>query len=253
MKEHSTETDTDKARFSKELREATSKVHTAAERTVFIRGFLRGTADLKSYTRLLAALHPVYRAMEEEAERLALENQTLARFHFPCLWRTEALERDLTVLAGPQWSLKVARLESSFHYESRIREVSRTEPVRLIGHLYTRYLGDLSGGQILARIAERSLGLSKGNGLDMYDFNQIDNATAMKALFRERLDELEHLPETARLSVIDEAIQAFHANIAIFEELGGSAWKSFLRNLPLPFFKAAPLPSRAHLSQPSLS
>jgi heme oxygenase len=143
-------------------------------------------------------------------------------------------------------------MEASEAYVRRIRLVAAAEPIRLIGHVYTRYLGDLSGGQILARIAERSLGLAHGAGLDFYDFEEVADIPAMKTLFRARLDELDALPEYERAAVIDEAITAFRHNIAVFDQLKGNALLSFLRNLPLPWVRAArlaaPSPAAAGLA-----
>jgi heme oxygenase len=225
--------------FAERLRSATGDVHRRAEKTAFITGFLRGTASRAAYTRLLASLHPVYQAMEEAAERLGGVDPTLARFHFPALRRTEALERDLAFLAGTDWARSVSGGSASRAYVERIRRVAAEEPVRLVGHFYTRYLGDLSGGRILAGIARRSLGLSRGAGLDLYDFPDVTDIPAMKSLFRARLDELGALPESVGAVVIDEARIAFRHNIAIFEQIEGNAFIGFLRNLPFPGLRAA--------------
>lgn len=224
--------------FATRLRQSTRAIHTRAEKTTFIRGFLRGTACPASYVRLLAALHPVYQAMEEETRRLAALDPRLARFHFPELYRTAALERDLALLAGPEWSRAFPPMAASQAYVKRIRLVAAAEPMRLVGHLYTRYLGDLSGGQVLARIAERSLGLAHGAGLDFYDFDAVPDLGAMKNLFRSRLDELDTLPASVSVAIADEASVAFRHNIAIFERLEGNAFASFFRNLPLPWVRA---------------
>ena len=234
--------------FASRLRLAIRDVHTRAEKTTFIRGFLRGTATPSSYIRLLAALHPVYKAMEAETSRLAATDPVIARMHFPELFRTEAIERDLVFLAGPNWADTIAQMSAAQAYVKRIKEVGSTEPVRLVGHLYTRYLGDLSGGQILARIAERSLGVSKHAGLDFYDFPQVADITAMKILFRARLDELDHQSTFATDAVIDEASRSFGHNIAIFESLDGNGLISFLRNLPLPWVRAPRLEALAWAS-----
>jgi heme oxygenase (biliverdin-producing, ferredoxin) len=225
--------------FAARLCAATRDVHRRAEKTAFITGFLRGTATRPAYTRLLASLHSVYQAMEEETVRLTAIHPVLARFHFPALQRTAALERDLVFLAGPDWIRTVRGVGASRAYVERIHRVAEVEPVRLVGHLYTRYMGDLSGGRVLAGIAERSLGLSRGAGLDFYDFPEVADTTVMKSLFRARLDELGALPEPVGAKVIDEARIAFRHNIAIFEQLEGNAFISFLRNLPLPGLRAA--------------
>lgn len=224
--------------FSATLRESTRWVHTRAEKTAFIRGFLRGTASRDAYIRLLAALHPVYNALELETCRLAVTDPLVARFQFQALHRTQALERDLYFVAGADWRRTVPQMEEAERYAARIRLVASSEPVRLIGHLYTRYMGDMAGGQILARIAERSLGLRRGEGLDFYDFPGVADLETMKALFRARLDELGNQPEQTGQLVIDEAVRAFRYNIAIFEQLKGNALLSFFRNLPLPWVRA---------------
>ncbi len=224
--------------FAVRLRKATSAVHTRAEKTVFIRGFLRGTATRSSYTRLLAALYPIYNVMEEETRRCAERDILVRRFCFPELGRTQALERDLCFLAGPRWAKLIPTMPESRAYAERIHAVAESDPVRLVGHLYTRYMGDLSGGQILARIAERSLGLGPGAGLDFYDFGPAVNIPEMKERFRARLDEVGAQSEDAGAAIIDEAGIAFRHNIAIFEALKGNAFMSFFRNLPLPLVRA---------------
>jgi len=47
----------------------------------------------------------------------------------------------------------------------------------LIAHSYTRYIGDLSGGQILG-IAERAMN-SDGQGTAFYEFKDIPNEKAV--------------------------------------------------------------------------
>ena len=39
-------------------------------------------------------------------------------------------------------------------YVNRINQISEEKPELLVAHAYTRYLGDLSGGQILKKIAQ---------------------------------------------------------------------------------------------------
>ena len=232
-------------RFASRLRRSTSGVHARAEQTAFISGFLRGTATLPSYIRLLAALHPVYAAMEAATSRLAATHEVVARFNFPALYRTASLERDLVYLAGADWATSIPPMAASQDYVKRIHLDAETDPVRLVGHLYTRYLGDLSGGQILARIAQRSLGLSQGSGLDFYFFEELTDLPAMKTLFRGRLDELDDQPAAVQTAVIDEAMVAFRLNIALFEQLEGNAFTSFWRNLPLPWVRASRLPVKS--------
>jgi heme oxygenase len=219
-----------------QLREGTRSVHTRAERTAFIRGFLRGVTTVESYVRLLAALHPVYRAMEEALAELSREDRLLASFNLPRLHRAAALERDLVHLAGCDWRAGVAPMQESARYAARIVSVAREEPRLLVGHLYTRYLGDLAGGQVLARIAGRCLGLAPGAGLDFYDFGAASRLPELKADYRWRLDAFgREIDVCMRQRIVQEAIFAFRCNIAVFERLHGSALTSALRLLRLPW------------------
>lgn len=227
--------------FSARLKRATHDVHRRAEKTAFILGFLRGTATRLAYTRMLAALYPVYQVMEAELGRLAGINPVVERFDFRELQRTAALERDLTFLAGGEWASTLPRMAASEAYVKRIRFVATTAPIRLIGHLYVRYMGDLAGGQLLAGIAERSLGLTQGSGLDFYEFSEVPDIASMKTRFRAHLDELDALPAEDTAAVAEEAVMAFRHNIAIFEQLKGNALISIFRNLPLSGVRAARL------------
>ena len=66
---------------------------------------------------------------------------------------------DLRYFYGPMWRDLVTPSESCKRYVDRINEVAKDRPELLVGHHYTRYLGDLSGGQILKNIAEKAMKL----------------------------------------------------------------------------------------------
>jgi heme oxygenase len=105
---------------------------------------------------------------------------------------------------------------------NRIREVDK---MLLIGHHYTRYIGDLSGGQILKGIAEKALTLPEGEGLHFYDFDKIEDAKEYKNEYRASLDALE-LDQSQIDAIIAEANYAFKLNMNMFDEIQGSARKS---------------------------
>jgi heme oxygenase len=87
-----------------------------------------------------------------------------------------------------------------------------------VGHHYTRYLGDLSGGQILRNIADKSMGLN-GQGLAFYEFDEIDDAKSFKNKYRTALDNLP-LSKPDEQLVIAEANYAFRLNMDVFDEIG---------------------------------
>jgi heme oxygenase len=206
------------------LREGTKKSHSMAENTGFIACFLKGTVEKNSYRKLVSNLYFVYSAMEEEMERQK-NHPIVAQIYFPELNRKSALEQDLYYYYGPNWREQVAPSPATEKYIDRIREVSNTAPELLVAHSYTRYLGDLSGGQILKGIAQRGMNLSDGEGTNFYEFKTISNEKAFKQKYRQAMNELP-VDEATVDRIVAEANDAFGKNMTMFKELEGSLIKA---------------------------
>jgi len=110
---------------------------------------------------------------------------------------------------------------SAKEYVERIREVAKNSPELLVGHHYTRYIGDLSGGQILKRIAKKALNLQGNDGLNFYEFELIADEKKFKEEYSLTLNQLPINQKTAN-QIIDEANQAFTYNMKMFKELEGN-------------------------------
>tara|TARA_Y100001970_G_scaffold265263_1_gene352687 strand:+ start:309 stop:1019 length:711 start_codon:yes stop_codon:yes gene_type:complete len=205
-----------------QLREGTKKSHTMAENTGFVACFLKGVVEKKSYRKLLSDLYFVYQAMEEEIERLVIEEHPVIKpIGFKSLFRKETLENDLKFYFGDDWKDKINISKSAEEYVKRIRLVAKNSPELLVGHHYTRYIGDLSGGQILKKIAKKALNLPGDNGLNFYDFKLIDDEKKFKAEYSETLNKLP-INQTTADQIINEANQAFTYNMKMFKELEGN-------------------------------
>lgn len=209
--------------FSRRLRESTRKAHGMAERAGFIRGFLRGVVDLQNYRQLLTDYYYVYEAMEEVMAQV--KHPTVRAIHFSELERVPALAQDLRHFAGPGWKLRRTPSPAARSYIARIWEVAQNKPELLVAHSYTRYLGDLSGGQILKKILVGALDLPAGQGVAFYEFPEISNHAAFKQKFRQAMDDLP-LDESTQEEIIAEANLVFGLNTAVFAELEGNAWDS---------------------------
>ncbi|NMG58870.1 heme oxygenase (biliverdin-producing) [Geitlerinema sp. P-1104] len=206
------------------LREGTKKSHTMAENVGFIKCFLKGTVEKNSYRNLAANFYFVYSAMEEEMERHR-EHPVLSKLYYPQLNRKESLEQDLQYYFGPNWRDVVKPSQGGQGYINRIRDVSNSEPELLVAHCYTRYLGDLSGGQILKNIAQKAMGLNDGEGTAFYEFAEIPDEKAFKAEYRQAMDSLP-IDEAQADRIVDEANDAFKLNMVMFEELEGNLIKA---------------------------
>ncbi|KPQ38087.1 MAG: heme oxygenase (biliverdin-producing) [Phormidium sp.] len=206
------------------LREGTKKSHTMAENVGFIKCFLKGTVEKNSYRNLAANFYFVYSAMEEEMERHR-EHPVLSKLYYPQLNRKESLEQDLHYYFGSNWRDVVKPSEGGQGYVNRIRDVSNSEPELLVAHCYTRYLGDLSGGQILKNIAQKAMGLQDGQGTAFYEFDEIPDEKAFKAEYRQAMDSLP-IDDAQADRIVDEANDAFKLNMVMFEELEGNLIKA---------------------------
>lgn len=201
--------------LSARLREATAAAHQAAERTAFVRRLFTGTLPREGYAALLRALHPVYDALER-GMRANLRFPAVAALHDPALERAGPLAEDLAWFAGPDWAARPV-VAPARAYAVRLEGLARTRPELLCAHAYVRYLGDLSGGQMLARAVAKHYGATDA-GARFYAFPETPDLGRRKDEYRAALDALP-LPPADQDALVDEAIAGFDAARAIFEAL----------------------------------
>ncbi|MET9426993.1 biliverdin-producing heme oxygenase [Streptomyces sp. NPDC003036] len=204
--------------FSTLIRTASHQQHTEAESSPFMSHLLGGRLGVDAYARYTEQLWFVYRALEEAAGPLA-DDPVAGPFIRPELLRTAELERDLAHLRGEDWRAGVSALPATTAYAARVEECARTWPAGYVAHHYTRYLGDLSGGQIIRDKAERTWGFArKGDGVRFYVFEQIPNPAPFKRTYRELLDRV-NADDLEKQRIVDECKRAFDFNGAVFREL----------------------------------
>lgn len=216
--------------------------HEAAESVHFVKNFIRGKIDRNLYALLVAQLFHVYTRLED-----ALDEHAPAHFpqcHYPKeLRRTQTLQEDVDfwhTTSTPPIS------EATQDYMDRLDYLCKNKPLLLLSHAYTRYLGDLSGGKVLARVARRALDLSKDDaGLAFYHFEHVKSFKLFKDQYRASLNALD-LRENQINELVQEANVAFLLNMRLFEEL------DVLDNIPGAYVR--PLKDVYHLSkQPGTS
>nr|XP_006138024.1 heme oxygenase 1 [Pelodiscus sinensis] len=205
--------------LSEALKEATKEVHEQAESTEFMKNFQKGQVSLREFKMVMASLYYIYSALEEEIEHNK-DHPAFTAVYFPSeLHRNAALQQDLEYFYGPSWREEISCPEATQKYVDRLHYVGQHEPELLVAHAYTRYLGDLSGGQVLKKIAQKVLHLpSTGEGLEFFTFEGVSSATKFKQLYRSRMNSIEMDP-TMKKRVLEEAKRAFLLNIQVFEEL----------------------------------
>lgn len=206
------------ATFSQLLRSATHDKHDEANASPFIGHLLAGQLGIEAYARYTEQLWFVYRALEEAAESLR-DHPVAGPFVRDELMRTPELERDLAHLRGERWREGARPLPATAAYVARIEECARNWPAGYVAHHYTRYLGDLSGGQVIRDQAEKTWGFNrKGDGVRFYVFERISNPAAFKRAYRELLDSVD-ADDLEKQRIVDECRRAFDYNSALFWEL----------------------------------
>lgn len=203
--------------FSQALRERTRSGHSASEGASFMDDLMTGAGSRDDYIALVAQHYFIYEALESAAAKLA-DNAEAAAFISPQLTRLPALEADLAFLIGDDWRSTIAPLPTTARYVARINEVAAEGWAGgFIAHHYTRYLGDLSGGQIIRTLMQRQFGFET-NGVGFYLFDEIAKPKEFKETYRDQLDAVAWNDEE-RERVIDEVMLAYSFNTDLFSDL----------------------------------
>ncbi len=172
------------------LKELTKEAHTSAERQEFVKVLFSGSIDPELYAAYLKNQHPQYEILEVCAMPHGLLNG------LPDIRRAPAILADHLELKNqtdpdPQILPVVDRY---IKYVLSIKD----DPKKLMAHLYVRHMGDLAGGQM---IAKRVPGSGK--------YYQFEDPETLKTAIRERLDD----------SMADEAKVCFQFATDFFKEM----------------------------------
>jgi heme oxygenase (biliverdin-producing, ferredoxin) len=129
-----------------------------------------------------------------------------------------ALESDLEFLLGADWLTQISPLPTAQRYVERIDAIAAEGwGGGFVAHHYTRYLGDLSGGQHIGKLMQRHFGFDT-NGIGFYLFDEIADPAEFKTHYRDELDAAAW-DEVEQERVIDEVLLAYRLNSDLFIDL----------------------------------
>lgn len=172
------------------LRELTAEKHHDAERTEFVKELLGGSITEERYATFLFNLHPIYHVLES----FAMINGSMDDLDDLC--RANSIYEDYLELwkdtKPPEICPTVDR------YLKYIKDELLPNPDRLFAHIYVRHMGDLAGGQMIAKRVP-------GSGT-MYKF---ENGEELKNKIRSKLND----------SMGDEANVAFDFAISLMKDM----------------------------------
>ena len=172
------------------LRELTAEKHKDAERQAFVKELLGGSITEERYATFLYNLHPVYNVLE----MFAIANGLLA--DIPEVRRAPKIQADYQELWKNPTAPKLCPTVPK--YMKYIKDELANDPDRLMAHLYVRHMGDLAGGQMIAKRVP-------GSGT-MYQFDNVDE---LKNKIRAKLKD----------SMGDEANVAFDIAIDMMKDM----------------------------------
>ena len=172
------------------LKDLTHAAHKSAETQPFVKILFSGKINPQLYAVYLKNQHPMYEVLEVCAMAHGLLNR------MPDVRRAPAILADFVEL----WDKDAA--EPTFlpvvdEYIKYILSI-KDDPKRLMAHIYVRHMGDLAGGQM---IAKRVPGSGK--------YYQFEDSDTLKAVIREHLDD----------SMSNEAIVCFSYAEQMFKEM----------------------------------
>ena len=174
-----------------DIKELTMQHHKNAERQDFVRVLMSGQIDEKLYATYLYNQLQCYSVLEKYGLHNSLFRDT------PGLLRAEHIHYDYRNL----WTdigLPPEITQSTKDYIEHIESI-QDEAMKLYAHIYVRHMGDLSGGQMIAKKVP-------GAGT-MYQFDE--DVNVLKERIRERLDD----------SMAEEAKIAFDFATKLFKQL----------------------------------
>ena len=171
------------------LRELTHEAHKNAERQQFVKTLMSGSIDPKLYARYLKNQHPMYELLEVFAMMHGLLDG------LSDLRRAKAIHEDYMELWGDDPAPQLCPVVKQ--YLDHIMSI-KDDPKKLMAHIYVRHMGDLAGGQMIAKKIP-------GQGR-FYNFKDPD---ALKMAIRSKISD----------DMADEANKCFEFATQLFKEM----------------------------------
>ena len=209
--------------FSQVLSERTGASASDSDGCRFMTDLMTGKGTRADYIELVAQNFFVYQALERAAEARAAD-PVAAGFITPALTRLPAIREDLRFLIGDDWESRIVPLPTTAAYVERIDTIAATWTGGFIAHHYTRYLGDLSGCQIIRTLMQRQFGFET-NGVGFYLFADIARPKEFKGVYRAQLDQVDW-SDAERARVVAEVGIAYRFTEDLFRALESAKARS---------------------------
>jgi len=187
--------------------------HRETEGMAFTKDLLSCKATPLQIGFLMKALAPLYQLIDFEAPRISFDLGVVS-IPWQSLSRSCAIESDLKSLAKA--TAEIPTSSSAAIWLEQLKTMISFAPHRFMAHVYIRYGGDLSGGQLLGKRANMIL---QSNGIQPLEFWSFDQPISdLQNSLREGFEKLELSPIHEN-ELFNEAKMAFISNQILFEEI----------------------------------
>ena len=187
----------------------------------FAIAYLRGGLNRDGIAAQAAQHYLIYEALESATRAHRKRAGDDFPFWLPELHRLPSLVADLEHWLGPHWRHEVDERFATtgvMTYVARINEVAPTSFRHFLAHHYTRYLADLSGGQMIARMFRESYRTQGDTGSRFYTFTDIDDPLAYKDFYRGLVD-AQGFSDEDQVVILKEVAVAYWLNGAAGQDL----------------------------------
>ncbi|KAK9809915.1 hypothetical protein WJX72_001707 [[Myrmecia] bisecta] len=126
----------------------------------------------------------------------------------PEFGRTAGFSADLEYFLGPRWRDQIQPSVEVQAYLTRLDRVSRENPLLLLAHSYTQHMGLAFGGQIVGRMARRTMSLPADKGTAAFEYRE--PVTQVRKRYCAALNQVaESFSEDQIRQLLEERHQAF--------------------------------------------
>ena len=198
-----------------DIREKSKLLHSAAEKTGFIKKLVDGLATVDGYAEYLFNLEAMYRAIENALDE-NISNENIKSFVTKELYRADLIKKDVEFILGNNTS-SLTLLSSTESCISRIENLSKNNPELVVAYAYTRFLADLFGGRTFNYLLSKKYNVPN-EGLNYYQFPDISDFKTYVMKYHNMLGEI-NLSDENKVDFINEVSNAYIYNIAVSNEL----------------------------------
>ncbi|KAL5632703.1 hypothetical protein ACGC1H_005602 [Rhizoctonia solani] len=222
---------------------STKKIHDEITKMPYAGKLARGELSKEEYVFYAMILYRIYSTLEKGLDAHST-NAVLAPTYRPALLsRATQLSEDIAYLLDTtvdEWpshplyqSLLTSPPEGVRDYVAYLEKLTASKDSmnhsRLLAHAYGRYMGDLSGGQIVKAKLSKAYDLPDGAGLSFYEFGVLHGGSGtedrashaellrIKAWYRQGMNEGVGNNRVLKEIIIQEAVTAFKYNMRILE------------------------------------